>query len=212
MVWPADSGSPFAWKIRVASSGVSKEASLFNRTRSGFERSYMTLGGFAWRSRFKNTPLLHASRYMDHGTELISRTRASWKYQLSNTTKTSGWMLESSRAMGEYAADKYDKQSRSTLSQRTDSGRMRMCRGEGWRRKRREGRRIARISLRRADRGEVKTKRADWQDLLSAGQPTTSEWSVLQVRSCGPILRIPRTPTDGATRTRKNNRSCLRDG
>ena len=48
-----------------------------------------------------------------------------------------------------------------------------MCRGEG----RREGRRIARISLRRADRGEVKTKRADWQDLLSAGQPTTSEWS-----------------------------------
>lgn len=66
-----------------------------------------------------------------------------------------------------------------------------MCRGEG----RREGRRIARISLRRADRGEVKTKRADWQDLLSAGQPTTSEWSVLQVGYCGPILRIPRTPT-----------------
>ena len=104
MIWPADSGSPFAWKIRVVSSGVSKEASLFNRTRSGFERSYMTLGGFAWRSRFKNTPLLHASRHMDHGTELIPRIRASWKYQLSDTTKTSGWMVESSRAMGEYLA------------------------------------------------------------------------------------------------------------
>lgn len=33
---------------------------------------------------------------------------------------------------------------------------------------------MARISLRRANRSEVKTKRADWQDLLSAGQPMTS--------------------------------------
>ena len=73
-----------------------------------------------------------------------------------------------------------------------------MCRGQGLR----EGRRIARILLRRAHRSEVKTKRADWQDLLSAGQPTTSEWSVLQAEYCGPFRRAPRAATWELDRTR----------
>lgn len=64
--------------------------------------------------------------------------------------------------------------------------------------------------LRRADRGEVKTKHADWQDLLSAGQPTASEQSGLQVGYCGPFLRVPRAPTCQRDTNAQRSRSCLR--
>jgi hypothetical protein len=68
-----------------------------------------------------------------------------------------------------------------------------MCRGEGRRVGEKEGGSLG--SLRRADGSEVKTKRADWQDLLSDGvDKQASALYFGRVGHCGPLLRIPRAP------------------
>ena len=69
----------------------------------------------------------------------------------------------------------------------------RMCRGERRRDGEKEGGSLG--SLRRADRREVKTKHADWQDLLSDGaDKQASALYFGRVGHCGPVLRIPRAP------------------
>lgn len=174
----------FAWKIRVVSRGVSKGDSLVPIELQA------ALHGFAWRSRFKDTPSLHASLYLDHGTEPIPRIRACQTYQVNNTMRTGralNAIVESDSKL-QYLPRQISQAVKiykiAPDRRRQDGGCAVRSDGE-----KEEG------SLRRADRGEVKTKRADWQNLLSAGQPATSESSVLQVGYCGPNLRTPRTPT-----------------
>lgn len=82
------SGSPFAWKIRIVNSGVSKGDSLFNRASSGFGQLHMVL--HVCRSRFRDTPSLHASWYMGYDTELFPRIRACRKLRANSMIRTAG--------------------------------------------------------------------------------------------------------------------------